>query len=66
MVPLEFSACSDPQSKTLAAGRKPQLVGRKWLRDHLETLLAATNAAIATFERQMNRIETPSERISEF
>lgn len=41
------------------AYRQRQLDFLKWMRDSLETRLAAVNAAIATTERQMNE-ENPS------
>ncbi|MEA5506969.1 hypothetical protein VB735_28525 [Halotia wernerae UHCC 0503] len=40
--------------------RQHQLEFLKWMRDSLETRLAAVNAAIATMERQMNEHNPPS------
>ncbi|WP_445926271.1 hypothetical protein [Leptodesmis sp.] len=44
---------------TQKSHRQHQLDFLKWMRDNLETRLAAVNAAIATMERQMNE-ENPS------
>jgi hypothetical protein len=44
---------------TQKSHRQNQLEFLKWVRDSLETRLAAVNAAIATMERQMNE-ENPS------
>lgn len=46
-------------SMTQKSHRQHQLEFLKWMRDSLETRLAAVNAAIATMERQINE-ETPS------
>jgi hypothetical protein len=42
----------------LKSHRQHQLQFLKWMRDSLETRLAAVNAAIATMERQLSEEET--------
>ncbi|MBF2079567.1 MAG: hypothetical protein IGR76_13880 [Synechococcales cyanobacterium T60_A2020_003] len=56
MFPFWMSPCCSSSSKS--SHRQQQLEFLKWVRDNLETRLAATNAAIATMERQMNE-ESP-------
>ncbi|MCM1984515.1 hypothetical protein [Lyngbya confervoides] len=53
MFPFCFSNCCDAESRQKA--RLAQLDFLKWVRDSLETRLAATNAAIASLERQVGQ-----------
>ena len=54
MFPFPFgSCCGDPKSRRQA--RESQLNFLKWVRDSLETRLAATNAAISTLEQQLSQ-----------
>lgn len=59
MFPFWFNTCCHSGSMNQRAYRQRQLDFLKWMRDSLETRLAAVNAAIATTERQMNE-ENPS------
>jgi hypothetical protein len=59
MFPFWVNPCCQSGSMTQKSSRQHQLEFLKWMRDSLETRLAAVNAAIATMERQMNEA-TPS------
>ncbi|MGQ9871668.1 MAG: hypothetical protein ACUVQO_12855 [Leptodesmis sp.] len=59
MFPFWMNFCCHSGSMTQKSHRQHQLDFLKWMRDNLETRLAAVNAAIATMERQMNE-ENPS------
>lgn len=59
MLPFWMNPCWHSGSMTQNSYRQHQLEFLKWMRDSLETRLAAVNAAIATMERQMNT-ENPS------
>ncbi|WP_066382345.1 MULTISPECIES: hypothetical protein [unclassified Anabaena] len=52
MFPFWMNPCCHSESQK--SHRRHQLEFLKWMRDSLETRLAAVNAAIATMERQMN------------
>lgn len=54
MFPFWMNPCCHPGSMPQKSYRQHQLEFLKWMRDSLETRLAAVNAAIATMERQMN------------
>ena len=57
MFPFCFSGCCDAESRKKT--RTAQLEFLKWVRDSLETRLSATNAAIATLERQLGEDTAP-------
>jgi hypothetical protein len=59
MFPFWMNPCCHPGTTTQQSYRQHQLEFLKWMRDSLETRLAAVNAAIDTMERQMNQ-ENPS------
>lgn len=59
MFPFWMNACCHSGSTTHRAHRQHQLEFLKWMRDGLETRLAAVNAAIATMERQMDEENPP-------
>jgi hypothetical protein len=63
MFPFWMNPCCQPGSMNQKSYRQHQLEFLKWMRDSLETRLAAVNAAIATMERQMNE-ENPSNSTS--
>ncbi|GAB4331460.1 MAG: hypothetical protein OHK0047_19230 [Leptolyngbyaceae cyanobacterium] len=59
MFPFWMNLCCHSGSMAQKSHRQHQLEFLKWMRDSLETRLAAVNAAIATMERQMNE-ENPT------
>jgi hypothetical protein len=63
MFPFWMSPCCHSSSMTQKSHRQHQLEFLKWIRDGLETRLAAVNAAIATMERQISE-ENPSNNIT--
>lgn len=52
MFPMPFIPCCFADQKTRKEYRDRQLGFLRWMRDSLETRLAATNAAIVTLEKQ--------------
>lgn len=54
MFPFWMNPCCPSSPASQHAYRQHQLDFLKWMRDSLETRLAAVNAAIATVERQMS------------
>ena len=50
-------SCFNPESNSPSTWRERRLKFLKFMRDDLETRLAAINAAIATIERQSNQEE---------
>ncbi|MBW4549604.1 MAG: hypothetical protein KME35_00525 [Aphanocapsa sp. GSE-SYN-MK-11-07L] len=59
MFPFWMSSCCHSSTISQRSYRQHQLEFLKWMRDGLETRLAAVNAAIATMERQINE-ENPT------
>ncbi|MFZ9738469.1 MAG: hypothetical protein ACO3EZ_10720 [Prochlorotrichaceae cyanobacterium] len=57
MFPLPFIPCCFGDQKTRQEYRDRQLSFLRWMRDSLETRLSATNAAIATLEKQAQEEE---------
>ncbi len=60
MFPFWMNPCCHSSSLTHKSYRQNQLEFLKWMRDSLETRLAAVNAAITTMERQMNEENPPN------
>lgn len=54
MFPFWMNSWCHSGSMSQKSHRQHQLEFLRWMRDSLETRLAAVNAAIATMERQMN------------
>jgi hypothetical protein len=60
MFPFWMNPCCNSSSLSQKSYRQHQLEFLKWMRDSLETRLAAVNAAITTMERQMNEENPPN------
>lgn len=63
MFPFWMNPCCHSGATAHKSHRYHQLEFLKWMRDSLETRLAAVNAAIAVMERQINE-EPPSNPLS--
>lgn len=61
MFPFWMNPCCHSESNTQKSYRQHQLEFLKWMRDSLETRLAAVNAAITTIERQISEDNTPNQ-----
>jgi hypothetical protein len=60
MFPFWMNLCCPSGSTTQKSYRQRQLEFLKWMRDSLETRLAAVNAAIATIEHQISTDNVPN------
>ncbi|MGL5795182.1 MAG: hypothetical protein ACRC06_12435 [Waterburya sp.] len=53
-----YKSCFNPEANSPSSWRQHRLKFLKFMRDDLETRLAAINAAIETLERQNNQEES--------